>query len=112
MTRIKLELIREEEMGNSLIKYYDLLVEETKKGHAELVIDDKGNAVIGDIGIDKDSRNKGYGTQSIKALAEEHGGVYLAPTDEDNQRLYERLGEEDYYEYEIDQGYGVYFIEG
>ncbi|MBR0075681.1 MAG: GNAT family N-acetyltransferase [Synergistaceae bacterium] len=39
-------------------------------------------------------RNKGYGTQILKMLAQKYGKIYLCPTDEDNERLYARIGEE------------------
>lgn len=39
-------------------------------------------------------RNKGYGTQILKMLAQKYGKIYLCPTDENNERLYARIGEE------------------
>ena len=68
---------------------------------------------IESLDIEEEFRNSGYGTQALLALKEKYGDVYLAPTDENNKRLYERLGEkvsgEDRYD-AIDQGYGVYLI--
>ncbi|XJS09826.1 GNAT family N-acetyltransferase [Aerococcaceae bacterium WGS1372] len=68
---------------------------------------------IEDFGINPEYQNKGYGTQVLKEMSSEFWTAYLAPTNENNQRLYERLGEEvrdDKYD-GVDQGYGVYILD-
>ena len=44
-------------------------------------------------------RNCGHGSSTLKQLAEKYGSIYLCPTDEDNERLYARLGKEVEYKY-------------
>lgn len=67
------------------------------------------------IDIDKEHQGKGYGTAALYELAKMYGAYYLAPDNEDAQRLYERVAEEVndgtlYHEVlvHIDQGFGVY----
>lgn len=77
--------------------------------------DKEDQVYLEDIVIYEQYRNKGFGTQAINKLAEENEFLYFAPTDENNQRLYERIAsdmEEDLSDVpEVDQGYGVYYIE-
>ena len=105
---IELESIHEE--GKSIIYDYVIKVGGENVGYVEVVEFD-GDYIVFDLHIVSEQRRKGYGTQILLILVEEYGGYYLAPTDEDNQRLYERLGEEVTCPYEIDQGYGVYYIQ-
>lgn len=67
-----------------------------------------------DITIQAEHRNKGIGTETIRALAKQYGYIYFAPTDEDNQRLYERIAEEEpaHMNHDVDQGFGIYYLEG
>lgn len=37
-------------------------------------------------------RNKGFGTQALKVLAQKYDGLYICPTNDANERLYSRLG--------------------
>ena len=78
----------------------------TKEGEDESYLED--------ITIKAEHRNKGIGTATIRALAKEYGYIYFAPTDEDNQRLYERIAEEEpaYKDHDVDQGFGIYCLEG
>ena len=63
------------------------------------------------IGIDEAHRNNGFGTRALHLLVDLYGDIHLAPTDEINKRLYERLGEEAHWELgDVDQGYGVYSL--
>lgn len=91
----------------------EIEVDGQKVGTAYTMVDSEDDRVyLEDIGIDKEYRNKGYGTQAINMLAKMHEYIYFAPTDENNQRLYERIAEEMECDVpEVDQGYGVYFIE-
>lgn len=69
-------------------------------------------AYVERIDIDAAQRGQGYGTEALRQLSRLHGGIYLAPDNEDARRLYERIGIEytgDDAEY-IDQGFGVYEI--
>ena len=74
---------------------------------------DDGKAYVERIDIAEDHRNCGYGTEFINYLSREFGSVFLAPDNEDAQRLYDRLGYDvtgkDEWSY-VDQGYGVYEI--
>lgn len=69
-------------------------------------------AYVERIDIDEPFRNRGYGTEFLQSLSDEYGFIYLAPDNEDAQRLYERIG----YEYTgedaeyLDQGFGVYRV--
>ena len=51
-------------------------------------------AYLATIDVVEEYRNQGIGSQVIRGLAEEYGRIFLCPTDEDNARLYARLGEE------------------
>ncbi|QXN86274.1 GNAT family N-acetyltransferase [Tetragenococcus halophilus] len=77
--------------------------------------DKKEQVYLEDIIIYEQYRNQGFGTQAIKMLAEENEFLYFAPTDENNQRLYKRIAsdmEEEMSDVpEVDQGFGVYFLE-
>ena len=93
----------------------DVIVENEKVGRVDIIVppEEESNEVyIEMITINKDQRNKGYGTEALNMLAEEYGFIYMAPDDENNQRLYKRIGEEYTVNTpEVDQGFGVYFIE-
>lgn len=86
-----------------------------KVGEANIMVDseDEDKIYLEDFNINKEFRNQGIGTEVLKMLAKEASDyLYMAPTDEDNQRLYARLGEElTTNDPEVDQGYGVYKIE-
>lgn len=79
---------------------------------------EEDNAFVKDIGIDEEYQNRGYGTEVLKNLAREHGGIYICPDNPDAERLYRRLGEEIDYSHvpknltsELDE-YGVmYYID-
>lgn len=77
--------------------------------------DKEEQVYLEDIVIDEEFRNQGFGTQAIKMLVEENEFLYFAPTDENNQRLYKRIAsdmEEEMSDVpEVDQGFGVYFLE-
>lgn len=90
------------------------IVDGQEVGIAYLTVDDEDEdrAYVESIDIYEEHQNKGYGTEALKRLASDYfDGIYLAPTNEDNQRLYDRLGEEMTEDVpEVDQGYGVYTI--
>ena len=92
-----------------------ILIDGKKVGSADVMInnDDLDEVYIEWIEVDEEFRGQGLGTKALKLLAETYGFIFFAPTDEDNQRLYERIAEE----YganapEVDQGFGVYYMEG
>ena len=92
-----------------------ILIDGKKVGSADVMInnDDLDEVYIEWIEIDEEFRGQGLGTKALNLLAETYGFIYFAPTDEDNQRLYERIAEE--YRVnapEVDQGFGVYYMEG
>ncbi|MBR0075580.1 MAG: GNAT family N-acetyltransferase [Synergistaceae bacterium] len=49
---------------------------------------------VASIEVFEEFRNKGYGTEILKAFAQKYGKIYLCPTNEDNERLFARLGKE------------------
>lgn len=112
-----------EKMGDSEIRSHEILVDEEVAGWVETIVskENEDAVCIDYLQLHEEFRNKGIGTKVIyKVLQEEaeYGFVYLAPTDENNQRLYERLGtdiEESDVSWDeiedIDQGCGVYIIE-
>ena len=64
--------------------------------------DDEGDCewrYVSTIEIFEAFRNEGRGTKILRQLAEKYGVVYLCPSDDNNARLYERLGEEVEYRY-------------
>lgn len=92
----------------------EILLNGQKVGIAYTVYDEENDdkTYLDNIDIDKEFQNQGIGTWAINTLAEEVGFLYFAPTDEDNKRLYERIAEEyDVNTPEVDQGFGVYYIE-
>lgn len=90
---------------------YDILNENGDViGWCNIMADD--TAYCEGIAINKECRNKGYGTSALYELSNIYGGITVAPDNEDAKRLYERIGSESRYENAdyIDQGYGVYDI--
>lgn len=92
---------------------FDIVLDGQKIGYASAMYEEGTDTYIDRIDIDEDYRNHGYGTAALHVLADTFGGmIYLAPDNEDAQRLYDRLGWEytgenaDY----VDQGFGVYEI--
>ena len=75
---------------------HDIMVDGVKAGYASTMQDSENEdeVYLEDIVIKEEFRNQGIGTQVIEMLAEEYGYIYFAPTDENNQRLYERIAEE------------------
>lgn len=83
------------------MKMFDIsiMLGSDKIGYAELFISydedgDESAAYVKSIEIKGLYRNNGYGTEILKALAEEHRGIYICPDNDDAERLYARLGEE------------------
>lgn len=91
----------------------DILLDGVKIGRADIILDtdNEDEVYLEWIGIDEEHQNKGYGTQVMHMLAKEYGFIYFAPCDEDNVRLYERFAEETNDFDEVNQGFGVYFME-
>lgn len=89
---------------------------DTPAGKAYIITkEDEDESYLEDITIDEAHRNLGYGTAAIKALAAKYRYIYFAPTDENNKRLYERIAQEEpaYKDHDaIDQGFGIYYLEG
>lgn len=110
-----------EKLENYTTYENEILVNDELLGKAYTIVeyDDDGDkedeVYLEDIVIFKQYRNQGHGTKAIKMLAEENDFLYFAPTDENNQRLYERIAsdmEEEMSDVpEVDQGFGVYFLE-
>ena len=94
---------------------HTIMSDDLEVGKAYVITkEDEDESYLEDITIKAEHRNKGIGTATIRALAKEYGYIYFAPTDEDNQRLYERIAEEEpaHMDHEVDQGYGIYYLEG
>lgn len=103
-----------DQLGNSEEYRHEIYVDGEKVGYAHVIInvEDEDDNYIDDIVIDENQRNKGYGTQAIKELANEYGFLYFAPCNEDNVRCYERFAELMTEEVpEVDQGFGVYYLD-
>lgn len=119
---MKIETTKFDELGNYTTYENEILVDDQVIGKAYTIVeyDDDGDkedeVYLEDIVIYEQYRNQGFGTQAIQMLAKENEFLFFAPTDENNQRLYERIAsdmEEDLSDVpEVDQGYGVYFLEG
>lgn len=93
---------------------HEILVDGQTVGTAHTMtdIENDDETYLENIDICEGYRNKGYGSQTFYKLAEKYDYIYFAPTDENNQRLYERIAEEMTVDVpEVDQGYGVYFLE-
>lgn len=111
---MKLETTIFDTEGTWTTRKNEIIMNGQKVGTAYTMTDseDEDRTYLEDIVIKAECRNKGYGTQAIRTLAKEYGYIYFAPTDENNKRLYERIAEEMETDVpEVDQGYGVYFLE-
>ena len=106
----ELVLIDTYEEDSYNVESYEFIVDGKTVGNAEVMVSD--TAYVERIDIDEEYRTRGYGTAFLMELSSKYGFIYLAPDNEDAQRLYDRLG----YEYTgedadyIDQGFGVYKI--
>lgn len=110
MSEIKKVSTTEEETYAAI--EYVMTVDGEEIGWASVMVDDNG-AYCERIDIAEGHRNHGYGTELLKTLSDEFGSIYVAPDNEDAQRLYDRLG----YDVSdkgdwcyVDQGFGVYEI--
>ena len=94
---------------------FDIVVDGTIIGGGNIDQDESG-AYLERIDIEEEHQGQGHGTKALYEIAEVYGDYYLAPDNEDAQRLYERVAEpmsqEDYdsFGFAIDQGFGVYEI--
>lgn len=116
MTNINLVERLFDEEGDWLTIEHTIMFEDVEVGKAYVITrDGDDESYLEDIVIKKEFRNKGIGTQTIQELAKKYRYIYFAPTDENNQRLYDRIASEEpaYKDHDtINQGYGVYFLEG
>ena len=95
---------------NEKIGYYEVF--ETYDDDGDL-----SSAYVKSIGIREEYRNRGYGTNVLKQLAEKYGEIYLCPENDQCKHLYDRLGEltekyPDEIQCEVDTYGEVYVIEG
>jgi len=92
---------------------YTILVEGKEAGSVDMIYkDDLDEQYVESIVVDEEYRGQGIATFVLNKLAEKFGYIYFAPMDEYSQSLYEHIAEEyTGYEHEVDQGYGIYFIE-
>ena len=93
--------IFDDEINGKEVGYLQLLESYDEDGDCEWLY-------VGTIEIHEAFRNQGRGTKVLRQLAEKYGTVYLCPTDDDNARLYERLGEEVDYRHVPDILMGCY----
>ena len=95
---------------------HTIVSDELEVGKAYVITKEgEDESYLEDIVIEEEHRNKGLGTAAIRALAKEYGYIYFAPTDENNKRLYDRIAEEEpaYKDHDaVDQGFGIYYLEG
>lgn len=93
----------------------DIMLDGKKIGRADIIVapEEKTDEVYLEwIGIDEEYRGQGFGTEAIMMLVEEFKFLYFAACDEQNAKFYSRIGEEYNGENDqVDQGYGIYFIE-
>ena len=120
MKSIEIIRTREKNEEPELYLTYDIRFDGQTVGAASVTIgvteDGKEiheNAYCERIDVEEAYRNLGIGTAALKALSSEFGSIFLAPDNEDAQRLYDRIGYEvtdkgDWYA--VDQGFGVYEI--
>ena len=91
---------------------YGAYIDGKQVAAASVLLGDEG-AYCERIDVDEDKRGQGIGTAFLRFLSEAHGDIYVAPDNEDAQRLYDRLGydvtDKDDWCY-VDQGFGVYRI--
>ena len=115
MTITLVEKLFDEENGWETVEH-KIMVDGEQVGTAYTIShEDEDETYLEDIVIKAEHRNKGIGTATIRALAAKYGYIYFAPTDENNQRLYERIAEEEpaHMDHDaVDQGFGVYYLEG
>ncbi|MCM1276040.1 MAG: GNAT family N-acetyltransferase [Lachnospiraceae bacterium] len=80
-------------------------------GYIDLMIDDSFT-YCDCISIYARFQNRGIGTEVLRTVSAEFGGLVLAPDNEGARRLYARLGDiwDGYEAGYIDQGYGVYRV--
>lgn len=110
MTEIKRISTREEDTYTSI--GYVMLLDGQEIGWASVQVD-SSSAYCERIDIDEANRNHGFGTELLRSLSDEFGSIFVAPDNEDAQRLYDRLGYDvtdkgDWWA--VDQGFGVYEI--
>lgn len=102
--------------GDWLTIEHTIMDEGVEVGKAYVITrDGDDESYLEDIVIKAEHRNKGIGTQTIRALAAKYGYIYFAPFDENSQRLYERIAEEEPAGKDhdaVDQGFGIYYLEG
>lgn len=106
-----IELTRSTDEGSYTSMAYVMTLDGKEIGWASLSVSE--NAYCERIDIDEAHRNQGHGTAFLRALASEHGSLFIAPDNEDAQRLYDRIGwdvsdKDDWWA--VDQGFGVYEI--
>jgi RimJ/RimL family protein N-acetyltransferase len=87
----------------------DIMEGGTKIGVMSLLVDDD-STYIERIDIDEAHRNRGYGTEAIRLVADEYDETFAAADNEDAARLYSRIGVKTNEHQEIDQGFGVWFF--
>lgn len=98
---------------------------EYRTEHAFIKIDfldeDESDGYVDYIEVEEGCRGQGIGTALIREVMKDFYKLYFAPTDENNARLYARLGEQVVgddvttgvpYEclYYFDQGFGIYKV--
>lgn len=93
------EEYREEDRLHGIEYDSDIMLEGQKVGYITVFEsydeeEELSCAYLASIEVAEEYRNRGIGSQVIRALAEEYGRIFLCPTDDDNARLCTRLGEE------------------
>lgn len=106
---LTLNKISSRDEDSYIANLYHIIVDGENIGSVS-TMEDEDSIYIERIDVDEAFRNRGHGTEALRMLSGMASTVYLAPDNEDAQRLYERIGYETYSFPEVDQGFGVYEI--
>ena len=91
---------------------FEIMADGEAVGEVTVKTWDDGSALIERIDIIDGKRGKGYGSETIRTISDDHDTTYIVPDNADAQRLYDRLGSEtsDDVWQSLDQGFGVYRV--
>ena len=93
---------------------FDIEVDGIIIGGGSMIEEEDGTSYLERLDIDEEHRNQGHGTKALYEIREVYGSYFLAPDNEDAQRLYERVADEmkiidyDAFGFAVDRGFGVY----
>lgn len=91
---------------------FDIEAQGKKVGECTVKFWDDGSALIERIDIEESDRGKGFGTDAIKMISDDHGKTFIVPDNARAAALYNRIGgriDDDLW-CSLDQGFGVYRV--